>query len=98
MFFGISIENLLLERSRLVTDGTNSAMSNGRGPESSLLERSNPVRLVQFLMPRGNWPLNPMSLSLRFKTLFSSGCQHSTPVNLQMKPSVLLLKFHEVLR
>ena len=39
-----------------MTEGTNSAMSNGRGPESLLSERSNPVRLVQFLMPRGNWP------------------------------------------
>jgi hypothetical protein len=33
-----------------------------------------------------------------FRTLFSSGCQHSTPINLHKKPSVLLLKSHEVFK
>jgi hypothetical protein len=60
-----------------------------------LTERSNPVKLEQLIMPRGNWPLSPIFDNLRFKTLFSSGCQHSTPLNLQIYPSVLLLKFHE---
>lgn len=41
-------------------------------------------------------PLSPMSGSFIFKTLLSSGCQHSMPANLQMNPSVLLLKSHEV--
>ena len=48
---GISPKNLLLERLRVVTEGTNFAMSNGRGPESSLLERSNPVRRAVFNAP-----------------------------------------------
>ena len=96
MFYGISPENLLPERSRLVTNGTNSTMSNGRGPESSLSERANPVSLVQFLMPRGNWPPSPMLWSMRFNTSSPEECQHSTPVKLQMKPSVLSLKFHDL--
>ena len=70
-------------------------MSNGRGPEKSLNERSNPVKREQFLTPRGNWPMRPMSESRIFKTSFASGCQHSNPVNLHMTPSVMLLKSHE---
>lgn len=41
-------------------------------------------------------PLSPISGSFILRTLLSSGCQHSMPANLQMNPSVLLLKFHEV--
>lgn len=67
----------------------------GRGPFRRLLERSNPVIEVQFLSPTGNPPINPMSERWIFKTLLSSGCQHSIPVNLQMNPSVLLLKSHD---
>ena len=48
-------------------------MSNERGPESSLAKRSNPVKRVQLLMPRGNWPLSIMTLSRIFKTSFPSG-------------------------
>ena len=48
--FGISPEKLLLERSRIEINGTNSAMSSGRGRVSSLEEKSNPVKLEQFLM------------------------------------------------
>ena len=49
---GISPENLLLERLRVVTEGTNKAIGCNRGPESSLLERSNPVRRAVFNAPR----------------------------------------------
>jgi hypothetical protein len=48
MLSGISPENLLPERSRLVINGDQKDMSDGRGPESSLFERSNPVKLEQF--------------------------------------------------
>ena len=97
MLNGIVPEKLLLKRSRLVITGAMKIchVGCGMGPESSLFERSNPVKLEQFSTPLGNWPLRPISESRRFKTLFSSGCQHSTPVNLQMNPSVLLLKSHE---
>ena len=63
-----------------------------------LLERSKLVKPVQFLMAPGNWPSSPISESRIFKILFSSGCQHLILINLQMKPSILLLKFHEVIK
>ena len=95
-FFGIiTLENLFPEMSSFETNGIKSPMSNGSGPESSLAERSNSVKCVQFSMSQWNWPLSIMWLSWIFKASLASGCQHSTPTNSPMKPAVLLLKFHE---
>jgi hypothetical protein len=70
-------------------------MSEGISPEKLLLDRSSPVMLVQFIRPWGNWPWRPKLLTRKARTLFSPGCQHSTPVNQHMKPLVLLSKIHE---
>jgi hypothetical protein len=92
---GISPEKLLEERSRDVAKPTILEIFCGIDPKSSLLERSMPVMEVQFVRPRGNLPLRPISGSRMFKTLFSLGCQHSTPRKVQMNPSVAFSKFHE---
>ena len=70
-------------------------MSEGMAPVKLLLDRSSPVILVQFLRPLGNGPWSPRLLRRNVRTRFSSGCQHSTPVNLHMKPAVPLSKIHE---
>ncbi|KAJ6358337.1 hypothetical protein OIU76_000109 [Salix suchowensis] len=92
---GISPEKLLEERSRDVAKTTIFEIFCGIDPKSSLLERSIPVMEVQFARPRGNLPLRPKSGSRMFKTLFSLGCQHSTPRKAQMDPSVTFSNFHE---
>ena len=71
-------------------------MSDGMVPESSLPDKSRPVIDVQFSISRGKWPFSPMFDGRIFSTLLSSECQQSTPTNLQMKPSVLLLKSHDL--
>ncbi|KAF9671859.1 hypothetical protein SADUNF_Sadunf12G0093800 [Salix dunnii] len=91
---GISPEKLLEERSRDVAKTIISEIFCGIDPKSSLLERSMPVMEVQFVRPRGNLPLRPISESRIFKTLFSLGCQHSTPRKVQRDPSVTFSKFH----
>lgn len=96
MLAGIGPEKLLYERSKDVRQGTCVAMSAGIGPEKMLLDRSRPIMLVQLCRPWGNGPWSPRLPRRKESTLFSSGCQHSTPVNLHMYPSVpLSTKVHE---
>lgn len=70
-------------------------MSKGMAPVKLLLDRSSVVILVQFLRPLGNGPWRPKLLRRNARTRFSSGCQHSTPGNLHMKPTEVLSKTHE---
>lgn len=90
---GISPEKLLYDKSREVTKGIILEMLLGIGPVKLLLERSRPVKLEQFSIPLGNVPTRPMLERRRFSTRFSFWCQHSTPVNLQIDPSVVLSNF-----
>nr|GEW90886.1 hypothetical protein [Tanacetum cinerariifolium] len=61
MLGGIGPMKLFSKRSRDVMNGKTSERLEGRCPVRWLLERSNPVKLVQFFKPTGNGPLSPIS-------------------------------------
>lgn len=98
MLMGISPENSFDESTREVTYGINLEILEGIDPDKSLEERSTPVIEVQFAIPVGKLPFNPMFERRMLRTLLSVGCQQSIPMKVQINPSVLLLKFQEELR